>query len=245
MTVIGYQDDKLSAPDLVTQAQSVRAGWVRIITTTKGDPAEVRERINAAHAAGLQVLLTVGGTGTTELEPGVTATLRLIKRLPRADAYTWTNEPDLTGRTPANYARGWMKLRRVLGHRLLWGDFSPHRPVSYTLEAAKAVKLPRDLDFAIHPYTTGDPLAPEANPGWAEGAMGDLGKSRRTLEKAGLHPTWWFTEFGFRPENARYWPHAVQRAQQLGARMLVAYDVQGPTWDTKLDASARAYLGGR
>jgi len=242
MIALGVQNDALPAAELAGRASSMRAAWVRVISTTDADPAPVAERLRAAHERGLRVVLTIGGTGTQQRKPGVVATLRWVSRLPAADAYTWTNEPDLSGRTACNYARGWKRLRRVLGRRLLWGDFSPHAPLTYTLAARHCATLPAKLDFAIHPYRV------RGVAGWAEGSFDRLPAIRRSLTRRGVRVRWWVTEYGQLGMNdsdaAKQWRSDLADLHRWGAACAIAYDVQGPTWNTKLGPETEESLRG-
>lgn len=236
-TTLGYQDDGSDPEAVQARASGMKAGWMRIIVTTKSDPAAVAARMRNAQAAGMKTILTIGGTGTQERKPTVAATRALIASLPRATKYTWTNEPDLAGKTPANYGRGWKQLRKVLGRRLLWGDFSPHNPVGYTQAAQKAVKLKGNLDFAVHPYQFDVK---------AQGNLDNLAAARRQLAKGGIKANYWLTEFGYKPEDQGNWAAALAKARNLKARNLVAYDVGSPAgWNTKLSDESYAALAAR
>jgi hypothetical protein len=238
---LGVQDAKASPEQLNAWGADIGARWQRIITTA-GDPTTAQQ-IRDAHAAGRNVILTVGGTGTTDLHPGVRPTLRWISQLPRAERYTWTNEPDLVGPNPCVYRRRWMQLRRVLGRSLLWGDLSPRSTLSFTQRARSCGGLIDPLPVAVHPYQTTDPLALPTDPVWGEGGIGGLGKGARWLKQnAGVRVQWWLTEFGYGKNNGRQvsdeqaawlWPRAIRQAQHVGAKVLIVYTAQGPTWDTR------------
>lgn len=249
MVALGIQNDALPVADTLATGAAIHVQWLRIISVP-GQPG-IADKIRAAHDAGVKVILTVGGNGTSVRHPTVRATLRWIHKLPRADKYTWTNEPDLVGPAPCKYRRGWMRLRRVLGRALLWGDFSPHHPDEFTQRARACGPLVDPLPIAGHPYCLTDPLAAC----WLEGGIGNLGRSNRWLTRAiGVKVERWLTEFGYRhdgtnpisPEfEAWAWPRAVKRAEQVGAKVLVAYTAQGPSWDTSLGAGAIRALADR
>lgn len=243
---LGVHDDgRLRSHDPTTlfdDGHRIHAQWVRIVTGL-GEPWTA-QKIRDAHTAGFKVILTIGGNGTPTPHPSAAATLRWINQLPAADRYTWTNEADWVGPTPCLYRRGWMRLRRQLGHRLLWGDFSPIAPVRFTAAARACGPLPYHLDVAVHPYQPDDPLAPTSFSMWAEGAMGNLGHARRALQGMGIRVTWWLTEFGYGQKLGRagditdaraawLWPRAIKRAEQLHAKVLVVYTAQGANWDTR------------
>jgi hypothetical protein len=252
---LGIQDD--SATTTTQQrdawAAGVGATWERTIAYI-GQPGTA-DRIRAAHAAGHRIILTVGGLGTLTRRPSFAAALRYIATLPRADRYTIGNEPDLDGTNPCAYQRGWMKARRILGRRLLFGDFSPHIPVTYTLAARACGPLPGHLDMAVHPYQSDDPLAPahadcnQQRSCFSQGALGSLGSARTTLRHAGLRVTWWLDEFGYGSvtgtsdaQAALLWPRAIHRAEAVDAQVLVVYMAQGPTWDTRPGEQAWAAI---
>lgn len=220
MIPLGIQNDSLNSASLIAEGQALRASWIRIITTTTQDSAPIAERIRLAHGAGLKVILTVGGIGTSEPKPNVPATLRWINSLPRAEKYTWRNEPDLMGTNPCIHRRGWMRLRRVLGRLLLWGDFSPYYPLTFTHAARRCGHLPEPLDIAVHPYRVD-----------GEGSMGRLHPMKNVK--------WWGTEYGQYHSasdevSAVQWNRDLTTATRIGMKCLVIYDVAGPTWDTKV-----------
>jgi hypothetical protein len=210
----------------------VGARWLRIIIVPS-DP-RAASKIRAAHAAGFSIVLTIGGTGTTTPRPSALTLLRTIRRLPRVERYTVINEPDLLNLTACEYRKRWSAVRRVVGRRLLWGDFSPYHPVAMTLRARRCGVLPAKLDVAIHPYQSSDPLARGAD----EGGIGNLSRSARLM---GGKVTWWLDEFAYEYERfkvtdeqaASMWPRAILVAQRLHARMLSIYMAQGPTWDSR------------
>jgi hypothetical protein len=242
MIAIGYENDAIPAAEMISAAVDVRASWVRIIGTPASELAPIRDRIRAAHGAGLNVVLTVGGIGTRDKQPGVAATLRWLEKLPRTERVSWTNEPDLTGMNACQYGRGWRKLRRWLGRRLLWGELSPYFGVRFSMVALLCAHVRGDLDVSAHPY--------DVLPGHTTLAAGDmtmphLRRAERAFRRMGVRARWWITEFGYAPADSWRWPTARRRAQAAGAAVLVAYDVQGPTWNTKLDEAGRAALRAR
>jgi hypothetical protein len=239
MIPLGIQDDGIAPAEVISAGASLRAQWVRIITVPGDHTQPIADRIRDAHDAGLKVILTVGGNGTSAKHVGVRAALRWIDRLPRTERVTVWNEADLSGPTPCVYRRGWMRMRRTLGRRLLWGDFSSYNPLSFTQRARACGRLPRALDFALHPYCSDDPLsAPHAGSDW-EGCMNQLVPARRWLRRnAGVSVRWWLTEFGYDHDvsdarQAWLWPRAIAQANRVQARALVIYTAQGPTWDTR------------
>lgn len=246
---LGVQDDWNPAGTL-TAGQDLGATWTRMIVSV-GDK-HAPERIRAAHAAGFYVLLTVGGSGTTTLRPSQRSLLRYLRTLPKVEKYTVINEPDLTGIKPCTYLNTWMAIRRVLGRRLLFGDFSPHRPLSMTAAIRNCERrMPAHLEFALHPYQRTDPLKPGAD----EGSIGNLADARRFLREAcGLRVDWWLTEFGYLYDGryevtdeqaAAMWPRAIAAATKAHARMLNIYMAQGPSWDSKPRQLAWSTLTGK
>jgi hypothetical protein len=234
---LGIQDAGAPLDQRNDWAVQTGAHWERVIAYI-GEPG-VTEHIRASHAAGRQVILTVGGLGTRTRRPNFTRALRYIATLPRAERYTISNEPDEDGVAACTYRRGWLKARRILGRRLLWGDLSPLGGLRFTLAARKCGHLPQPLDFAAHPYQTTDPLAP----GQWELGMGSLPRARRTLAQSGVRVRWWLTEFGYGPDYAGssidddraawLWPRALQMARHVRANVLVIYTAQGPSWNTR------------
>jgi hypothetical protein len=236
---LGVQDDGRQSSAVAQDVDALNGHWTRTIAYV-GQPG-VAQRIRDAHSAGLRIILTVGGTGTKTRRPNFAQALRYISSLPRADRYTIDNEPDLDGVKACTYRRGWMKARRRLGRRLLFGDFSPHRPLTFTAAVRRCGPLPRNLDMAIHPYQSTDPLARSEE----EGGLGDLGYAKRWLRKnVAVRVTWWITEFGYLQDvdsvwkitdaqAAWLWPRAIRQATRNHARVLIAYTAQGQSWDTR------------
>jgi hypothetical protein len=245
---LGVQDAAAPTTQLNAWAAETGARWERVIAYI-GEPG-VAEHIRASHAAGRQIIFTVGGLGTRTRRPNFTRALRYIATLPRVERYTISNEPDVDGINPCAYRRGWMKARRILGRRLLWGDTSPIHGLTFTLAARKCGHLPQPLDFAAHPYQTTDPLAP----GQWELGMGSLPRARRALTESGIRVRWWLTEFGYGPDYAGssidddraawLWPRALRMARHVRARVLVVYTAQGATWDTRPGELAWAAIRG-
>jgi len=251
---LGVQDAAAPLEQRNQWAADIGATWERIITNT-GNPSTA-EKIRESHAAGRKVILTIGGNGTRTRKPSFTLALRYIATLPRAEKYTIGNEPDLDGAKPCTYRKGWMQARRILGSRLLWGDFSPHAPVTYTNRAADCGPLSTNLDVAVHPYQPDDPLARPLLSPQQEGALGNLGVARQAIERhAHVKVTWWLDEFGYGPNLGGWremtdervawmWPRAIKRAAQVDAQVLVIYTAQGPSWDTRPTERAWAAIRG-
>jgi hypothetical protein len=104
-----------------------------------------------------------------------------------------------------------------------------------TAAARRCVKLPAELDMAVHPYRVTDPNTG----GPAEGSLGAL-HPRRGVR-------YWLTEYGQykRPDdaaNAVQWRADVSTATRLRARCLIAYTANGPSWDTHLGPLAAESL---
>lgn len=247
---LGVQDDGRPAGAL-TDGQEFGATWVRIITIP-GDPSGA-ERIRAAHAAGFQVVLTVGGIGTRAPILSAAALLSTIRRLPRAERYTVLNEVDLLNLPVCRYRAIWMRLRRSLGRRLLWGDYSPFSVQRYLLAARVCGKLPQPLDVAVHPYQRGDPL--QAGP--SDGSLGSLQGTARQLRAYGMRVRWVVDEFAYlyhtmdgnefsvTDEQAAYmWPRALLAAERAGSPFLIVYMASGATWDSRPRQLAWAALSG-
>jgi hypothetical protein len=254
---LGVQDDRTLGQDpaaLFAAGHEVGARWLRIIVTP-GDPTAA-EKIRAAHAAGFSVILTVGGTGTTVRQPSARSLLATITSLPRVERVTAINEPDLAGISACRYRAIWMRVRRVLGRRLLWGDFSPHAPLTMTAAARRCGRLPTHLDLALHPYQQTDPLAPPPAGPWSEGGIGALGYVKRWLRtNVGVSVTLWLDEFAFvydawhvqgvtDEQAAAMWPRAIEAGRRAGAVMLGLYMAQGPTWDSRPRDLAWSVLAG-
>lgn len=231
---VGIQDAWAPAEQMNEWATTSNARWERIIAYI-GEPG-VAEKIRASHTAGRKVILTVGGLGTRSDDPSFTRALRYIQTLPAAERYTISNEPDLDGVKPCSYRKGWLRARRTLGSKLLFGDFSPHRALRYTQRVRVCGPLPAHLDFAVHPYQDTDPLATGA----MEASIGNLHRARTWLRRnAGVRVSWWLTEFAYNARRidderqAWLWPRALQAARRIDARILVLYTAQGPSWDTR------------
>lgn len=250
---LGVQDDgqlHTNPAALTTAADDLGATWIRMIFRV-GDPAGP-SRIRDAHAHGFKVLVTIGGTGTPTPKPTARALLRYLRTLPQADRYTVINEPDLTGIKACTYRRTWMAVRRILGRKLLFGDFSPYAPVTMTAAIRKCGSIPKHLAFALHPYQRNDPLTRGAD----EGSLGNLRTMRRNLRRMGLTVDLWLDEFGYLydgPQSflvtdqqaAAMWPRAKTAAIRAHAKMLSVYMAQGPTWDSRPRELAWATLTGR
>lgn len=235
---LGIQDDGRTTAVIAQDASEINGRWTRTIAYI--GQSDMAQRIRDAHDAGLKIILTVGGNGTRSRRPSFTRALRYIDTLPAADAYTIDNEPDLDGTKACTYRRGWMKARRHLGRKLLFGDFSPHQPLQFTARVRRCGPLPTHLDFAVHPYCSTDPLAPCD----IEGGIGNLGHMQRALKGMGITVSWWLDEFGYVQNpavdltladewTARMWRRAITQAERHYAKVLVAYTAQGPSWDTR------------
>lgn len=242
---LGIQDAQAPIEQRNEWAASIGATWERA-TVTIGQ-AGVADQIRSAHAAGRKIILTVGGIGTNSRQPSFTSAMRYIQMLPVADRYTISNEPDIDGVNPCTYRAGWLRARRVLGHRLLWGDLSPKRPLTFMRSVARCGPLPKHLDVAVHPYQKNDPLAPPIP--FAEGSIGNLKRIARELRRiADTKVSWWLDEFSYcqgwasSEQTAWLWSRAIQRANDLHARAMVIYTAQGPTWDTRPDDAAWAAI---
>lgn len=248
---LGVQDDGRLRHDPAAVFESghdLGARWVRMIAYV--GEAGVPDRIRASHAQGFQVLLTVGGTGTRTQKPARTSLLKYLKTLPSVERLTVVNEVDLSGMRPCTYRRLWMAVRRVYGSRLLFGDYSPWRPVGYTRDVARCGALPVRLDVALHPYQTSDPLAPSTGAGWHEGGIGNLHRLTRAFRRLGIRPRLWLDEFGYpasMPDEtaAAMWPRVIRQATRHRARVLISYQAAGPTWNTRPGPRAWCVLAKR
>lgn len=231
-------------------AQGMR--WTRIIADANMPREEVAQNIRDCHAAGLNVALTLGGIGTGYRYPSNPQAfwpdhIAYAKSLPRVELLSIGNEPDLDPQPACEYAKGWKSARRVFGKRLLFGEFSPHQPLTFTqaVVARCLVKLPKRLRISVHPYQNTDPQAPPAaDSPWVEGGIGHLGWGKRWLRRnAGLRVTWVPTEFGYctmmqgHPNGdvtdalaARLWPRALKRFAQLRVPLAILYVANGPSW---------------
>lgn len=177
----------------------------------------------------------------------------------RVGRYSFVNEPNLkmnAGKYRQLYVRGQKALGGADPHaRVLFGELAPQNAMTY----AKHVLAKGGLHasgFALHPYQTTDPLAPGKWRGQrTEGGIGSLGKINKQIAALGLKtglgktPGTYLTEFGYETNNpnaAAYWPRALRKAQNAGARQLIAYSLTGSpetNWDTGLvnpDGTPRA-----
>lgn len=215
--------------DACEPAATLGAHWTRIVA----DPSDatIAPRIRAAHACGLHVILTLGGIGTDAKLPSLASLRAAVSSLPRAERYTVVNEPDLTGINVCTYTRLWKAMRRVLGSRLLWGDFSPYFGLSFTLAALEHCgALRRQMhEVAAHPY---DHLPAHTTLKDGQMTLPHLPAAALALRRAGLRVHWWLTEFGYHPDDAWRWPLALRRADALAPAVLMMYAADGPTWRT-------------
>jgi len=252
---LGVQDDWAMSnhpATILNAGHQLNAEWVRMIFRV-GDPIAA-DRIRTAHAQGFKVLVTLGGIGTITRHPSARQLLAYLRTLPKAERYTVINEPDLANlKRACTYRKTWMAVRRVIGRRLLFGDFSPHAPLTFTTAVRMCGPLPKHLGFALHPYQWTDPLAP----GPDEGGIGNLGKLRRGLHRLGLTVDYWLDEFGYiadvpvgrarivpDEQAAAMWPRAILQANRHHARILGIYMAEGPSWDSRPREGAWASLTG-
>lgn len=247
---LGVQDDGLLNRDpasVYSSGHTLGATYTRMIVNV-GDPT-VPAKMRAARAEGYKVILTIGGTATGQPHPSARSLLAYIRRLPRAEKYTVINEPDMVHEAPCSYLAKWLKVRHVVGSRLLWGDTSPHgaRELLEGASRCKGHRLPRALNVADHPYQwKSDPLGRASASD--TGSMGNLPATRRWVRKH-LHVkiTWWLTEFGYpttggaaaTPEqNAWLWQRAIAQADRVQAKVLVVYQLLpsgvDSHWDTHI-----------
>ena len=237
-TAIGYENDAHPAAEMLAAANQIGASYVRIIANTGSDRAVIADRMRQAKAAGKKIILTIGDApGGAHRNPTPGAALKLIAGLPQADQYTYTNEPDQTGRRAKQYANDWRTVRKVVGSRLLLGDISP-TGVGWLANVEKELRhrqAGRPVDVALHPYSF--------NPNWG-GSLANIRGARRTLERAGgSKVNWWFTEYGRQPSQQGQLGMDLQRARDARARALVLYDVQSPSgWSTALSDRSRALM---
>jgi len=131
---------------------------------------------------------------------------------------------------------------------VLWGEFSPHSPLSYTRRALVRTRARVVADgFAVHPYTG----AHDAR----QGGFGKLGKLKRSVARlarrkrkrlttpCGNPLPIYATEYGCSTrhhderECARQWRNGLTQSSRHGLRQLVAYQLvptTHPSWDTSL-----------
>lgn len=178
----------------------------------------------------------------------------------RVQTWSLLNEPDLTGYPAARYARLFVRGRAAIRRwaprsRVLWGEFSPWHPISYTVQALQHHRVTAD-GFALHPYGT-----PGATP-TSEGEFANLPVVRRLLRaRATRHvlstrrraalPIY-ATEYGCAATSAdcaTMWAKALRGARALRLRQLVIYqllsDDSGVRWNTSIahaDGTPRAAM---
>lgn len=171
----------------------------------------------------------------------------------RVRLWSILNESDLTGYPSARYAslytRSRNAIRRFAGKRsrVLWGEFSPHSPLSYTGRALARTRVRVVADgFAVHPYTGAHAM---------QGGLGKLGKLKRSVARmarrkrkrlttpGGNRLPIYATEYGCSTrhqderECARQWRNGLRQSSRHGLRQLVAYQLvptDHPSWDTSL-----------
>jgi hypothetical protein len=171
----------------------------------------------------------------------------------RVGTYSLINEPN-EKMSPDKYRQLYVRGQRALigvdkQARVLFGELSPH----HTMRYAQKVIGKRGLTasgFAWHPYQSTDPLSANADLG--SGGIGRLNTLNRQIAglnlktRAGKTPGSYLTEFGYGKyagrnvdagQAAAYWPRALRKARQAGARQVIAYTMTGnpeQAWDTGL-----------
>jgi len=182
------------------------------------------------------------------------------------------NEPEVGGISPCEYRTMFMRSYKLIRRaapkmRVLWGELSPHRPLTYTEESLQCGKTPvKAQGFAWHPYCGSDPMAPckTTSGGQRWIGPGDTNQVKRFLKRLRsriqtegrlpLTPSW--TEFGFdRRDDSiwgtsdatadRYWPRALAMAARHNVALVVAYQMlptTGSGWDTYVSEDAAAAI---
>lgn len=233
--------------------------------------------IRAARAHGFTVHLTLGGVGRSPpawaaggapADPSGSALAwsqidesafhAFVKAAARRYAHRvklWNilNEVDISGYPAERYARLFTLTRNSIrrlapGSRVLWGDFAPAAPLSYTRAALTGTHRRTVADgFAWHPY-------PKAIVPRTEGALERTGRlssrvrswsrrSRKALTTpGGAALPLYGTEFGCHADNhgedecERQWISAIAIARRYRLRRLVAYQLLpgSQSWNTSI-----------
>lgn len=256
------------APAAFAAASSIGASSMRLIvlwdrvqplSSTQWDWTQYDAAISAALAHGFAVQLVLGGVGdnppawaggkwrTMNERAFDTFVGQAAQRYAgRVRLWSVLNEADLTGYPPARYAALYSRTRRIIrraapGSRVLWGEFSPHIPVTYTQRALAGHGRVVADGFAIHPY--GHEQAPR------QGGLSRLGQVARAVRKlrrlrtprGGATPLY-ATEFGCQTRQqtehacADLWRTALRYGQRYKVREFVAYQMlpASQSWDTSL-----------
>jgi hypothetical protein len=153
--------------------------------------------------------------------------------------HTWSlwNEPELSiglRRYGVLHRRGLRLIHRLAPRdRVLIGEVSPH----ITLRGLRALDRLKGYGLALHPYQFGaspsvDALAVKHPTGRWPAGIGAL----RTIARHMRHRLY-VTEFGYPPDQQRYWPAALAIMRRCHVREVVAYQLyaaQPGRWDTSL-----------
>ena len=239
--------------------------------------ADYDRAVHGARAQGFAVHLTLGGVGRNPPawaaggapphhngsveawsridESAYHAFVKAAARRYTTQVKLWSilNEVDISGFPAIRYARLFKVTRNSIrrlapGSRVLWGDFAPSRPLSYTRRALAATRDRTEADgFAWHPYP--DAVAPSTE-GWLERTPRvafHVGSWSRRTSKALTTPNGralplYATEFGCHTvdndeaECARQWGEALSIARGHHLRQLVAYQLLPgfQSWDTSI-----------
>jgi hypothetical protein len=257
------------APFAMAAASAIHARSMRLIvlwsrvqpdSSTRWDWDQYDDAVNQALARGFAVQLVLGGVGDNppawagskwrlmdHQAFSVFVAQAAIRYAGRVKLWSVLNEVDLTGYPAARYAATYSRSRRLIrrnapGSRVLWGEFSPHIPTTYTRRALKHKKRVIADGFALHPY--GHESAPR------QGGLSRLGQVVHAVRRQtklrtqdGHSLPVYATEFGCQTRVqteaacADLWRTALVYSQRYRVRQLVAYqllpwNVEG--WDTSL-----------
>ena len=249
--------------------------------------------VHNARAQGFAVHLTLGGVGRNPpawaaggappdpngagiawSQIDETAYHRFVKAAARRygrQVKLWSilNEVDISGFPANRYARLFTKMRRSIhrlapGTRVLWGDFAPSRPLSYTRHALLHTGGRTVADgFAWHPYPNAVVPSTEGaleRTATVSSAVGSWGRRRtKALTTPNGRPLpLYATEFGCHADDndeaecKLQWIEALSITRRHSLRQLVAYQILPgwQAWNTALvrrdgsPSEAMAYLRG-
>jgi hypothetical protein len=209
-------------------------------------------RIAAHRAVGQEPQLVIGGTGTqnhAQSDGVVPAAVAAAKRWPYAYSVSVVNEPNESGMGVCEYDRTYLaayRSLRVLGvRRILFGEWSPDRPVDWQ----RAALDPRRCHNSAR--ALGRIVTRVAWHGYLSTIDDGPALVAATKAATGHSPALYMTEAGYilrareqyaagtkaDVQGVRYWRHALSVARKQRFAEVVAWDVHSPVvgaWDSGL-----------
>lgn len=244
-------------------AKNLRAKTYRIVMDPAVPLDAYAERINAFRSLGMRPQFTIGGTGTTvrgktraEQTRIIRYALAAVRRWRDVYSVSVVNEPDLSGASVCGstsvFTRAYRALKRAKVPRVLYGEFSPDRPLEWTSAAiqrcARRGIIVAD-GWAWHCYDFGREYTGIQN---AVYIYNRLKRYRRHLHTSkGKTLPMYCTEYGVRTRSgdetraAASWRNALRIARGSrrwpGLRQIVIWGITetgiGSRWDTSLVAA--------